>query len=262
MRRLGIDIGSRAVSAAVLEEEQVREVRHREHGGDIAGAVRQIMAGLEGWDLVGVSSRSSDSDARLIDPFLATIEGARFLLPTARNVFAVGAQSFALIFYGEDGRYREHSVNPPCASGTGSFIEQQARRLGLDVEEFVRRALGHAGERPLIATRCAVFAKTDIVHAMQEGYGLEAVCAGLCEGIARNLIDVLVKGRELTSRRGNRGRGVPEHAHRPGPSRKAWAARLSSRATPRGRRGRRCPAGEREGDARAGLIDCCDSRSR
>ena len=42
-----------------------------------------------------------------------------------------------------------------------------------------------------------MFAKTDIVHAMQEGYSLEAVCAGLCEGLAATLADSLVKGREL-----------------------------------------------------------------
>ena len=135
--------------------------------------------------------------AGVLDPALAVIEGARRLLPGCRNVFSVGGESFALIFYDENGRYREHGVNPPCASGTGSFIEQQARRLGLSVEELDRKAGEHSGRRPRIATRCAVFAKTDIVHAMQEGYSLEAVCAGLCEGLAATLADSLVKGREL-----------------------------------------------------------------
>ncbi len=220
MRRLGIDIGSVTVSAAVFDDggeeprpggggeppwsaeprpgQGVRLVLHREHGGDIAGAVRALSREAGGWDLLGVSGTGGGQAAGpLIDPSLATIEGARFLLPGVRSLFAVGAQSFSLVLYDAAGRYREHAVNPPCASGTGSFVEQQARRLGLGVEEFAARALGHTGERPLIATRCAVFAKTDIVHAMQEGYGLEAVCAGLCEGIARNLLDVLVKGRVL-----------------------------------------------------------------
>jgi predicted CoA-substrate-specific enzyme activase len=206
MRRLGIDIGSLTVSAAILDVDGVEPrpgdgvelVLHREHGGDIAAAVRALVAEAGSWDLVGVSGVGTGKQSGLlIDPALATIEGARFLLPGVRSLFAVGAQSFSLVLYDENGRYREHAVNPPCASGTGSFVEQQARRLGLDVQEFAARALRHAGERPLIATRCAVFAKTDIVHAMQEGYGLEAVCAGLCDGIARNLVDVLVKGRAL-----------------------------------------------------------------
>ena len=149
MRSLGIDIGSLAVSAVLLEDGKLSTVRYRDHGGDIAGTVRELTAGLADCERLGVTGQG----AGLIDPFLATIEGAHFLLPAARNVFAVGAQSFALIFYDEDGRYREHSVNPPCAAGTGSFVEQQARRLGLSAEEFARRAGSHRGERPLIATR-------------------------------------------------------------------------------------------------------------
>ena len=136
MSSLGIDIGSLAVSVVLLEDGEVAAARSREHGGDIAGTVRELTGGLGDCERVGVTGQG----AGFIDPFLATIVGAHFLLPAARDVFAVGAQSFALIFYDEDGRYREHSVNPPCAAGTGSFLEQQARRLGLSIEEFARRA--------------------------------------------------------------------------------------------------------------------------
>ena len=199
MRRLGLDIGSLYLGAVLLEEEAVVASSYREHKGDIAGALRDLLAEPEwsGWQAAGVTGSLPEPSAGVLDPALAVIEGARFLLPGCRNVFSVGGESFALIFYDEQGRYREHGVNPPCAAGTGSFIEQQARRLGLSVEELDRKAGEHRGRRPTIATRCAVFAKTDIVHAMQEGYSLEAVCAGLCEGLAATLADSLVKGREL-----------------------------------------------------------------
>jgi predicted CoA-substrate-specific enzyme activase len=199
VRRLGLDIGSLYLGAVLLEGEAVVASAYREHKGDIAGALREMLAepAWSGYQAAGVTGSLPEPAAGVLDPALAVIEGARRLLPGCRNVFSVGGESFALIFFDEQGRYREHGVNPPCASGTGSFIEQQARRLGLSVEELDRKAGEHRGRRPRIATRCAVFAKTDIVHAMQEGYSLEAVCAGLCEGLAATLADSLVKGREL-----------------------------------------------------------------
>jgi predicted CoA-substrate-specific enzyme activase len=199
VRRLGLDIGSLYLGAVLLEEDRVAASAYREHKGDIAAALRELLSDLAlgGYQTAGVTGSLPEPAPGVLDPALAVIEGARFLLPGCRNVFSVGGESFALILYDQSGRYREHSVNPPCASGTGSFIEQQARRLGLSVQELDRRAGEHRGRRPQIATRCAVFAKTDIVHAMQEGYSLEAVCAGLCEGLAATLADSLVKGREL-----------------------------------------------------------------
>jgi activator of 2-hydroxyglutaryl-CoA dehydratase len=119
-----------------------------------------------------------------IDPVLATLEGARLLFPGCRNFLTIGAESFSLIILDAEGLYREHAVNPPCAAGTGSFLEQQADRLGIRVEALAEKALGFRGKPPLISTRCAVFAKTDIIHAMQEGFGLDAICAGVCDGVA------------------------------------------------------------------------------
>ncbi len=196
---MGLDIGSLYLGAVLLEENGVVGSAYREHKGDIAAALRELLAepALSGYQAVGVTGSLPEPAPGILDPALAVIEGARCLLPGCRNVFSVGGESFALILYDQAGRYREHNVNPPCASGTGSFIEQQARRLGLSVEELDRKAGEHRGRRPRIATRCAVFAKTDIVHAMQEGYSLEAVCAGLCDGLAGTLADSLVKGREL-----------------------------------------------------------------
>jgi len=73
-----------------------------------------------------------------------------------------------------------------CAAGTGSFLDQQARRLKLKRDrELSRIAFNNKGVIPKIATRCAVFAKTDLVHAQQEGYSLEEICDGLCYGLAK-----------------------------------------------------------------------------
>ena len=200
-RRLGIDIGSLYLTAVLMEEGRVRFSAYREHGGKIEEALRALLAepGFQSPDTVGVTGSLANPGMRIIDGMLATVEGARLLLPECRNVLFIGGQSFSLILLDEQGKYREHTANAPCAAGTGSFLEQQSERLGLGVQELSRRAAAFTGKAPRIATRCAVFAKTDIVHAMQEGHTLDAICAGLCEGIARSVLDSLLKGRELTA---------------------------------------------------------------
>ncbi|HTZ51014.1 MAG TPA: BadF/BadG/BcrA/BcrD ATPase family protein, partial [Spirochaetia bacterium] len=205
MRRLGVDIGSLTLNAALLDGEQVIDRWSFEHEGRVDSAVRSVLGNPRwaGFDRVGVTASQAAAGATagtgVIDATLATIEGARFLLPGCRNVLAMGGQSFSLILLDEHGRYVEHAGNPPCASGTGSFLEQQAERLGVDAPGLARRAGAFTGRVPRIASRCAVFAKTDITHAMQEGHSLDAVAAGLCEGIARSMLDLLVKGRRLSA---------------------------------------------------------------
>ena len=198
MKQLGIDIGSHSIGCVLIEDGTITETLYRAHRGDIEREIQNLLAQpqFHSYDSAGVCGAFPDQGPG-VDSMLATIEGARFLLPGCRNVFSIGGETFSLMRFDEKGAYSEHATNSPCASGTGSFIEQQAERLRLSVEELSRKASEHTGRAPLIATRCAVFAKTDITHAMQEGYSVDAICAGLCEGIARNVLNVLVKGREL-----------------------------------------------------------------
>jgi len=201
MKRLGIDIGSVYIGCILFDGEQPVKTRYREHHGNIEKELSSVLSDslFGSFDLIGITGNMQFSSPVLLNNTLCLVEGTRFLLPECRNVFAVGGETFSLILFDETGKYREHSINPPCASGTGSFIDHQAKRLSLSTADLARKAYQYRGRIPSIATRCAVFAKTDIVHAMQEGYSLDSVCAGLCEGIARNIADVLIKGRELNS---------------------------------------------------------------
>jgi predicted CoA-substrate-specific enzyme activase len=111
------------------------------------------------------------------------------------SILFVGGERFGLIRIDEDGAYRGTRSNSSCAAGTGSFLDQQARRLGLNgVEELADCALANTRETPKISTRCAVFARTDLVHAQQAGCSLEEICDGLCRGLAQNIVDTLLGG--------------------------------------------------------------------
>ena len=80
--------------------------------------------------------------------------------------------------------------NPLCAAGTGRFVEQQAYRLGISIDDFARLALQCQDRPPRIAARCSVFAKSDLIHLQQKGVSISAMLYALCESIARMVVSL------------------------------------------------------------------------
>ncbi len=91
----------------------------------------------------------------------------------------------------------DFALNDVCAAGSGSFLEQQAARLKMPIEEFARLAAS-AKRGAAIAGRCSVFAKTDMIHLQQKGTPPEEIAYGLCQALARNFVATVLKGREST----------------------------------------------------------------
>jgi len=89
----------------------------------------------------------------------------------------MGGEDSKLILL-ENGAIREFSMNSVCAAGTGSFIDQQAERLSLSIEEFSELSL-RSSHPPRIAGRCSVFAKSDMIHLQQIATPVEEIVAGL-----------------------------------------------------------------------------------
>ena len=88
-------------------------------------------------------------------------------------------------------------MNRICAAGTGSFLEEQAERLGMDIiDEFAQHAL--AAEAPAdLGRRCTVFMDSELVHALAAGAALQDVAAGLALSVVRNYLDRVVGGRPI-----------------------------------------------------------------
>jgi len=127
-----------------------------------------------------------------INPQVAVIRATKLLCSDARSLLLVGAEKFMLIKFDEKGNFESIRSNSSCAAGTGSFLDQQAFRLNLSgIEELCEIALKNKDPIPDIASRCSVFAKTDLIHAQQRGYSLEAICDSLCKGLAVNIADTL-----------------------------------------------------------------------
>ncbi|MCG6910678.1 MAG: acyl-CoA dehydratase activase [Deltaproteobacteria bacterium] len=199
---LGIDIGSVAIAvAAVTPLKRIERTAYGFHHGNIRETLASLLAdfdlSLVRWVAATTSSPSSLKTTCRYDNRIATITAAQALHKKVGSILIVGGEKFGLIRFDENGHYTGYKANTSCAAGTGSFLDQQAERLGLeDVGELGALAFANTGSVPKIASRCAVFAKTDLVHAQQEGYGLSEICDGLCFGLARNIVDTLFVGQE------------------------------------------------------------------
>lgn len=106
--------------------------------------------------------------------------------PDTRTIIYSGGQT-ALIIELEHGMNKPWKVysNPLCAAGTGHFLQQQCYRLGIHLNDLAKLAISYTGATPRIATRCSVFAKSDLIHLQQKGVPVEAMLKSLCESIAR-----------------------------------------------------------------------------
>ena len=205
MGSLGIDVGSAFVSVVLVEDDgRISLTAYDRHEGDVPGTLRKQLARfpLDRVETAGSTGSGADGIAglpRAFDPVVAIVDGTRHLLPDVRNILYIGAGSYHLVRLTGPGEYQSHTSNSACASGTGAFLDQQAYRLNFRPEELAERAAS-CSSCPAVATRCSVFAKTDMIHLQQDGFPAEDIAAGLCKGLARSTVDALLKGREIRGR--------------------------------------------------------------
>jgi predicted CoA-substrate-specific enzyme activase len=206
---LGIDVGS-ITTKVVLTDAEDRVLAHaylRNAGKPIAAiqeGIRRIIqrAGnplpVEG---VGTTGSARHLAAYLVgadvvkNEITAHAVAVIDYVPDVRTIIEIGGQDSKIIIM------REHVVvdfamNTVCAAGTGSFLDQQAARLGISIEEFGDRAL-RSHNRVRIAGRCTVFAESDMIHKQQLGYQVEDIIAGLCDSLVKNYLNNVSRGKEI-----------------------------------------------------------------
>ncbi|MCW7754454.1 acyl-CoA dehydratase activase [Desulfobotulus sp. H1] len=195
---LGVDVGSVTIGMALVASDgSIGRTACRFHHGDIIATLEILFQDFEGENPAALvttgRARGYFESQGHYDERVALIAALRKRQPSARAALVVGGEKFGLIRFDANGAYQSYRGNTSCAAGTGSFLDQQAGRLGFSgAAELAEMADSHRGEPPKIASRCAVFAKTDLIHAQQEGYSQAAICDGLCEGLARNVVDTVL----------------------------------------------------------------------
>ncbi|UCE55303.1 MAG: CoA activase, partial [Desulfobacterales bacterium] len=200
---LGIDIGSVSISvAAITLQRRVVQKTYAFHHGQIIACLKRILNQFDISRICAIASTTSTPSilktARQFDNRVALIEASRLFHDKIGSILVVGGEKFGLIQFDAAGNYLSYKTNTSCAAGTGSFLDQQAQRLNLSsIAELSKIAFNNTGSIPKIASRCAVFAKTDLAHAQQEGFNLAEICDGLCYGLAKNIVDTLLGGQML-----------------------------------------------------------------
>ncbi|MBN1795682.1 MAG: hypothetical protein JW804_03335 [Sedimentisphaerales bacterium] len=211
---LGIDIGSTSSNVVVLDEQRrmIFKSYLRTKGKPLETLQKQLwQVGncLELFRINFVSATGSSAGKvadifgiPLINEVTAQASAISYLYPHFRQVtvIEIGGQDNKLIFLSREGeslKIRDFALNSVCAAGTGSFLDQQAERLGIKIEEEFGNLAISSKSVPCMAGRCSVFAKSDMIHLQQQATPVRDIVAGLCLALARNLKSNLGCGREF-----------------------------------------------------------------
>ncbi len=155
---------------------------------------------------VGGKTISSIYNITTENDFKAVAHGVTSLNPTVRTILELGGENarYMKVEVKENGQKSQivvwildYEKNGDCAAGTGAFFEQQATRLKYSVDQ-IGDIISQAEKSALIAGRCSVFAKTDMIHAQQKGYSPPAILRGLCEAVTRNFKSSVCKGKDIS----------------------------------------------------------------
>ncbi|MGZ3568648.1 MAG: acyl-CoA dehydratase activase [Thermodesulfobacteriota bacterium] len=206
---LGIDIGSVSANTVIVDDHRhVLEEHYTRIKGQPLQTVQKVLEEIlhrvpleqfHSLSLTGTGGKllSDLLGGNFINEIIAQAKAVQYFYPQVRTIIDMGGEDSKLILLEEeDGRFKisDFSMNTLCAAGTGSFLDQQASRLGLTIEEFGRLALKSANP-PRIAGRCSVFAKSDMIHLQQIATPDYDIVAGLCYALARNFKSNIGKGK-------------------------------------------------------------------
>ncbi len=226
---IGIDAGAVSINCAVLDSSGslVYEHSYTRHFGRVrentCAVLRQVyerfppaqvhsvtFTGSHGKRLAKLFGTNCEIDS------IALVMGTLHQVPGTRTIMSIGGQTALFLQLSHaNGSWRidTFTTNSPCASGTGSFIDQQAERLMPRVceqyssapdsqsdrllREFITLGLSYSSPAQ-VACRCTVFTKSDMIHLQNKGESLANIIAGLHFGNAANYISTLIGAKEIS----------------------------------------------------------------
>ncbi len=203
----GIDIGSVAIKIAFLRSRKIIGTIYHRHQGKPMKALLDLFEERPELNSIPVVLTGSGSQriaeftgVETVNEVVALSASVSEYLSHAGSVIEMGGQDSKLLLMRSDASGEtvmdEFSMNSICAAGTGSFLDQQAGRLGLTPEEMGDLA-AVCDSPPRIAGRCSVFAKSDMIHLQQVGATVSEIVSGLCFAVARNFRSVIAAGRRF-----------------------------------------------------------------
>jgi predicted CoA-substrate-specific enzyme activase len=182
MRYAGIDIGSRTIKYAVLENGRLILSRKAISSHNPLRTARDLMddAGFDQLTATGYGRHliKGHLDCRVISEISAFVRGARFFSLDCSSILDIGGQDTKAISLDEKGGLYKFEMNDRCAAGTGRFLEVMATVLGFTLEEFADAALS-AKKAEKINSMCTVFAESEVISLISQGADRNDVALGI-----------------------------------------------------------------------------------
>ncbi len=190
----GIDIGSRSIEIAVLENGIVRETRKADTGFDPIGQAKKLIHDLE-FDAIlatgyGRNLFEIEHDASTITEIKAHARGAIFSFPGASTVLDIGGQDSKVIKLNDSGKVVRFEMNDRCAAGTGKFLEIMAKTLGFSIDTFGDHAI-RAKKDLNISSMCTVFAESEVTSLVAKGENTNEIARGLHIAVVKRAVSMM-----------------------------------------------------------------------
>lgn len=203
---LGIDIGSTTVKFAVTDGDKVLYncyLRHfsrvREKTNEILKELSELLSGkklklaISGSAGYGLSEKTK---LPFVQEVFATGTFVSEKFPDVTTVIELGGEDAKVIFFGDS---PDERMNGTCAGGTGAFIDQMALLLNVSLDELDKLYYKHTRIYP-IASRCGVFAKSDIQPLINQGAKKEDLAASIYQAVVNQTITGLIQGNEINGK--------------------------------------------------------------
>ncbi|MDR2727430.1 MAG: acyl-CoA dehydratase activase-related protein, partial [Deltaproteobacteria bacterium] len=204
---LGIDVGSTTVKVVALNSaDELLYTSYQRHLSEVRGTVRALLLEVDErfpdahWNIAltgsGAIALAGELGVSFVQEVAASSLSIRSRFPDTDVAIELGGEDAKLTFFtgGADQR-----MNETCAGGTGAFIDQMASFMSTDAPGLDQLALCHTTLYP-IASRCGVFAKTDIVPLLNEGCAREDIAASIMQAVVDRTSSGLARGRPITGR--------------------------------------------------------------
>ena len=202
IKNVGIDIGSTTVKVVVMEGDRVLYRVYQRHLSQVRQATLRALEGakqfLDGPFQVAISGSAGlglaeDAGVDFVQEVFATYKTVMEYEPDTDAVIELGGEDAKIIFLSGG---LEERMNGSCAGGTGAFIDQMATLLNVTPEQLDQLSLHHERIYP-IASRCGVFAKTDIQPLLNQGARKEDVAASIFQAVVDQTVTGLSQGRKI-----------------------------------------------------------------
>ncbi|MDR0824639.1 MAG: acyl-CoA dehydratase activase [Prevotella sp.] len=204
--KMGVDVGSTTVKIVVLNTE--KQIIYKSYCRHQANIQQTLVAELQkvielypdakfninisGSAGMGIGERVGIS---FVQEVVAAVEVVKNVYPAAHTLIDLGGEDAKMVFFSE-GRHPDIRMNGSCAGGTGAFIDQMASLMNISIEELGQKALDFEKIYP-IASRCGVFAKTDVQNLISRNIPVSDISASILHAVALQSVTSLARGCDI-----------------------------------------------------------------